>query len=75
MIMAAKMAIPKPSITNDEPMKAAVNWSVIALITNKKNPKVKIVTGSVRITRIGRTIKFKIERMILAKNAAPKPAI
>ncbi len=75
IIMAAKIAIPNPSITKADPINAAVNLNVIALMTNRNRPNVIIVTGSVKNTNIGRTIKFKIDRMILAKKAAPNPDI
>lgn len=38
--------------------KASAKRIIIALIINKKSPKVTIVTGSVRITNTGLTKKF-----------------
>ena len=44
-------------------VKPFMKWSaikmIIPLITSKKRPKVRTVTGSVRIVRIGFTIKFR----------------
>ena len=36
------------------------NKMIMALITNKNNPNVKIVIGSVRITKSGLTKTFKL---------------
>ena len=47
-----KLSTWKPSI------RFAVNRIIIALITNKKSPKVKMVMGRVRMTRIGFTKKL-----------------
>ena len=35
---------------------------IITFITNRNNPKVTMVTGSVRITNMGRTIAFRIPK-------------
>lgn len=37
---------------------------IIALITNRNNPRVKMVIGKVKKTKIGFTIAFKIARTI-----------
>ena len=47
-----KLSTWKPSI------RFAVKRMMIALITNKKSPKVKMVMGRVRMTRIGFTKKL-----------------
>ncbi len=72
---AAKSAIPKLLISNELPTIASVNRRVIALMTNRKSPKLNIVTGNVKIIRIGRTIPFNNERTKLARIAAVKPSI
>lgn len=73
MMTAARMAIPKLVMTNASPINHCVSISVIALMTNKKRPKLNTVTGKVRITRIGFTIAFMIDNKILAIMAAPTP--
>jgi hypothetical protein len=40
-----------------------------ALITNKNSPKVRIVIGKVKITKMGFTIKFKIDKTTATKIA------
>ena len=52
MMAHQKLSTWNPSI------RFAVNKIIIALITNKKSPKVKMVIGRVRITRIGFTKKL-----------------
>lgn len=44
---------------------------IIAFITSKNSPKVKMVAGNVKITKIGFTSKFKIEST-MATIKAPK---
>ncbi len=73
-IIADKIAIPKPLITNVSPMNACVNIKVIALITNKKKPSETIVMGNVSKTKIGFTITFKTDKIRLASNAVPNPS-
>ncbi len=72
MIIAARIAVPNPSITKVEPIKLWVIINVIALITNKKKPKLITVIGRVNTIKIGFTIVFSIARTRLAINAAPK---
>lgn len=64
------MAIPKPEITNASPIRLAVIINVIALMMNKKKPRVSTVTGNVKMTRIGLTIKLIIDNKTLAITAA-----
>ena len=46
--------------------KPSIKWSakkiIIAFITSKKRPKVKIVIGNVKITKMGFTIRFNIDK-------------
>ncbi len=72
---AAIIAVPKPLITKEEPISPWVNIKVIALMTNKNNPKETTVIGSVKIIKIGFTITFKIDKIILANSAVPKPSM
>ncbi len=53
-----KLVTLKPSI------KLSAKNMIIALITNKNRPKVRMVTGKVNITNIGFTIKFNKLRTI-----------
>ncbi len=71
--MEASSAVPNPPISNASPIIAAVIINVIALITKKNNPSVRIVTGNVKRIKIGRTNILRMERMRLAMNAAPTP--
>lgn len=70
IMIAANTAIPNPDISKASPIKLAVSIKVMALMTNKKKPNVIIVTGKVKITRIGFTKKLIIESKTLAKIAA-----
>lgn len=74
MITATSKAVPKLAISKELPIMLSVICNVIALITNKNNPRVTNVTGSVRIINMGRTSIFNIDRIKLAPIAAPKPA-
>ncbi len=49
-----------PSTENPETNQSARSM-MMALITNRNKPNVRIVTGSVNKTKIGFTIKFKME--------------
>lgn len=51
----------KPLTANPE-IKASASKIIIALITSKNKPSVKIVTGKVKITKMGFTNKFSIAR-------------
>lgn len=69
----ARRAVANPSISKELPIMDAVNINVPALMTNKNNPSVNIVIGSVSMMRIGFTIALTIESSTLAIKAAPKP--
>ena len=73
MMTDTRMAVPKPAISNESPMKPSVIINVIALITNRNRPSVRTVTGSVNMMRMGFTRMFKIDSMKLAPMAAPNP--
>ena len=75
IMMEAIKAVPKPSMTKEDPINAWVAISVMALITSRNNPIVKIVIGKVRMIRIGFKSTFNIARMILANIAVPIPSI
>ena len=68
-------AIPKLSISKELPIISSVNNKVTALTTNRNRPKVKTVTGSVKIMRMGFTSIFKIDNTKLAPSAAIKLSI
>ena len=53
----------KPSIN------LLANKIIKALMTNKNNPKVTMVIGKVKITKIGFTIRFKIDSTTATKIA------
>lgn len=69
----ASRAIPNPSISNELPIIPSVISSVMALITNRNKPRVKIVTGRVKIMSMGFTKTFNIDKIKLAIIAEPKP--
>ena len=48
-------------LTENPSINLSANNIISALITNKNKPKVIIVIGSVRMTNIGFTNKFKID--------------
>lgn len=73
MITAVSSAMPKPDISKELPIRLSVSIKVIALMTNRNNPRLSTVTGNVRIINIGFTKTFNTERMKLAPKAAPKP--
>lgn len=72
-MMLAKKAIPNPEISKLLPMILSVSIKVMALMTNRNKPRERIVTGSVRMIRIGLTSTFRNDKMMLAKMAAPIP--
>lgn len=74
MITEAMIAIPKPSMTKELPMNAAVINNVIALMTIKNNPNVTIVTGSVNTINTGLINTFITDSKTLAITAAPIPS-
>src|SRR5690606_30122125 len=74
IITAARMAVPKPSITKESPINDCVSINVMALITNKNRPNDSTVTGKVNRMSIGLTMTFNIDRITLAKIAAPTPS-
>ena len=71
----AKKPIPNPSMTNASPIRFCVIINVIALIIKIKNPNVSIVIGSVKIIKIGLTIKLRIDKIRLASKAVLKSSI
>jgi hypothetical protein len=75
MMIEMNSAILKLDISKISPIILSVSMSVIALMTNKKNPNVKIVNGNVKITSNGRTKTFKMDNKKLAATAAPKPVM
>ncbi len=52
------MAHKTPSTLNPS-IRLSARRIIIALIISKKSPSVKMVTGKVKMTKIGLTIKFK----------------
>lgn len=70
--IAIRSAVPKLAISKEDPIILSVSTNVIALMTNRKRPKENIVTGSVKIMRMGLTKIFKIDSITLAATAAPK---
>src|ERR1700750_2446129 len=68
-------AMPKLLISKELPIISSVNNKVTALTTNKNRPKVRTVTGSVKIMRMGFTMIFKIDKTKLAPSAAIKLSI
>ena len=70
----AIIAVPNPSITKVDPIRPCVIINVTALMTNRNSPSVTTVIGNVKITRIGFTITFNIDKIKLAINAGPKPS-
>jgi len=71
-MIAISKASPKPDISNLLPIMASVINNVHALMTNKNNPRERMVTGKVRMTRSGLTSILIKYRTILAPTAAPK---
>ena len=69
-----KSALPKP-ITSKPSKKDEAIQNTIAFMTNRKSPIDKMVTGSVRINKTGRTIKFKSPITNAATKAELKPLI
>jgi hypothetical protein len=60
---------------NESPIIPCAIISVMALMTNRKSPSVRTVTGSVRRIKKGFTKMFKTEMSKLAIIAAPTPLI
>lgn len=75
MRIEAMIAVPKPSITKEVLNNACVIMSVIALITMRNNPNVRIVIGKVKITSNGLSNTFKIAKITLARIAVPIPSM
>lgn len=65
-MIATTIAKPKPWMTKLLPIIDAVSINVTALITKRNKPRVITVTGKVKTTNIGFTIRFTIARMTLA---------
>ena len=72
---AIQMAVPNPSMLKLSPIKLDVIMSVMALMTNKNNPRERTVTGSVKMIKNGFTKILSKDKMILATMAAPNPSI
>lgn len=68
-------AVPKPSIAKEGPKSACVIINVIALMTIRNSPNVKIVIGKVKMIKSGFSNTFNIAKMILARIAVPIPSI
>lgn len=68
--MAARSAIPNPSILKESPINSAVSERRAALITIRNNPKEIIVTGSVNSTKIGFKKTLNSDNNTLANSAA-----
>lgn len=66
------MATQKPLTLNPETKVSAIKM-IIAFITNRKSPKVRMVTGKVNRIRMGFTIKFNRARTMATIIAAPYP--
>lgn len=73
MMTEMKRAIPNPDSSKASPIKLSVSNRVMALITNRKKPNVKIVNGKVKMISNGRTNTFKMDKIKLPVMAAPKP--
>lgn len=71
-IIEAIRAEKKPLTTNPG-TKTEVKESIIALITSKNKPKVKIVNGIVRIVKIGLIKPFTNPKTTAAKKPAQIP--
>lgn len=69
--MLNSRAYQKPSTVNPSTSEEASMIS-IAFITNKNKPRVKMVNGIVRITRIGFNNTFRIEIIMAAIKALVK---
>ena len=70
--MAPKKAGRKPWIVNPGTNEAA-SFNMSALMTNQKMPRVRIVSGNVRIFRIRPIVAFASPTTSAAISAAPKP--
>jgi hypothetical protein len=66
-------AIQNPFTPNPD-TKESARRIIIALITSRNNPRVKIVTGRVNIRRIGLTIRFSMASTTATIIAVPNPA-
>ena len=73
-MMLKSIAVQKELILNP-----GIKWSqsmiIIVLITNKNNPRVNIVTGSVNNTKIGFTKKFSKPNTMATVNAVVNSSI
>lgn len=68
--MAARSAIPNPSILKESPINSAVSDINAAFMTIRNNPKEIMVTGSVNSTRIGFKKTLNSDNITLANSAA-----
>ena len=66
-------AVQKPDTVKPSTNQPA-NWIIIALITSKNSPNVKIVAGKVRITNIGWTVSLKKAKTMATNIAMVKLA-
>lgn len=64
----------KPSTSNPDTSQSA-SKIIMALITSRNIPKVRIVTGSVKMTRIGRTIKLSSDKDSATSTALKYPSV
>lgn len=71
-MIEAIMAVKNPSTTKPS-TKTEVKESIIALMTSKKRPKVKMVKGIVRIVKIGLIKPLTNPKTTAAKNPAQTP--
>lgn len=56
-------------VTENPSINLSANNMIIALITSKNKPKVRMVTGKVNMTKIGFTIKLSIDNTTATINA------
>lgn len=68
--MAARSAIPNPSILKESPISSAVSDNSAALMTIRNNPKEMMVTGSVKSTNTGFKKTLNSDSNTLAISAA-----
>jgi len=69
-IILNKRAVQNPETLNPS-IQLFASKIIAALITNKNNPSVKIVTGKVRMTKIGFRIENKIPTINATQIAVP----
>ena len=72
--MDATMAVMKESILNPPTMLEAIKRR-IALMINIKSPRVRMVAGSVNMTRMGLRSRFRIARTAAMISAVVKESI